>query len=224
MRGMASKVRSKNSLWNNVVLWWRLDEASGNALDSSGNNYQGTVNSATQNITGHIRQAVSFDGVNDYIYSVNTSLAAEIQGLTDFSISFWANALSYEKGAAIGMGLETQNDVLAIYPYFDAGKAGDQIHVWWNNQDIIAEDSTLLADGTWNNFIFRTQNGNDHELLVNGTSFATSALSKSMDPDSDIFNVGSYDTNEEYYEGGVDHVQLWDKYLTDDEVEWLQYY
>jgi hypothetical protein len=52
---------------NYVNAYWKFDEGSGNiAYDSSGNNYDGTINGATWT-TGNSSYALDFDGIDDYI-------------------------------------------------------------------------------------------------------------------------------------------------------------
>ena len=54
-----------------LVAYWRLGEVSGNALDTSGNGYTGTVVGATYGVTGLIdadpNPAYDFDGTNDNV-------------------------------------------------------------------------------------------------------------------------------------------------------------
>ncbi len=50
-----------------TLAYWKLDEGSGNiAHDSSGHDYDGTINGATWT-NGYSSYALSFDGVNDYV-------------------------------------------------------------------------------------------------------------------------------------------------------------
>ena len=225
LRGGVTKMRAKNSLYNGLLGWWRLDESSGNALDSSGNDYQGTVNGATQDVTGHIRTAYDFDGVNDNVDITDSGLMTSLQGLSAFTVSFWAAVTSYEADeAAFGMGEEGTNDVLSIYPYQDGGKKGDQIEVWYDGESIIAESNTTPADGSFHNFVFVQTSATEHEIFIDGVSAGTDTTSKTLAASTDIVNIGSYDGNEEYFDGIVDHVQIWDRALTDAEVDLLSDY
>jgi len=72
---------------NGLVGYWPFN---GNANDESGNGNNGTVNGATLTTdrNGNANKAYSFDGVDDYIFIVNSLLAASE---TSFSISIWVN-------------------------------------------------------------------------------------------------------------------------------------
>jgi len=51
-----------------LVGWWRFDEGSGTtAADFSGNGNDGTLQSDTAWVTGHLGKAMEFDGVDDYV-------------------------------------------------------------------------------------------------------------------------------------------------------------
>ncbi len=51
----------------NLVGGWLLNEDSGNALDVTSNNNDGTVHGATQGATGQVDGAYDFDGSDDYV-------------------------------------------------------------------------------------------------------------------------------------------------------------
>jgi hypothetical protein len=70
---------------NGLVAWWPF---SGNAIDSSGNGNNGTVNGATLTTdrNGQANKAYSFDGVNDFI----TSGTNGIPSTGSLSVSVWA--------------------------------------------------------------------------------------------------------------------------------------
>ena len=73
-----------------VNAFWKFDECSGNILgDSSGHNYNGTINGATWTTDSHSGCALDFDGINNYV-DLN-SHAAEIMfnKTDDIILSFY---------------------------------------------------------------------------------------------------------------------------------------
>lgn len=202
--------------------WWRLDESSGNAKDSSGNGYDGTIiGGVTQNVAGKIRTAYQFDGVNGVVRMNQAGLASAINGITALTISFWASALAYENNkCAFSMGDDGTNNMIAIYPYYNAGgKDGfNGIAVWYNGTTIMNPASALLANGTMNHFTYRQTNATTHELFVNKVSVATSATSKTMIGTSDMVVIGGYGDGEEFYTYRSDHNKLWKRALTNTEI------
>jgi len=72
-----------------LVGWWKLDETAGTtAVDSSGNNYDGTLINGPVWIDGQIDGALQFDGTNDYLALPIGSL---VSTLTSVSVTAWAN-------------------------------------------------------------------------------------------------------------------------------------
>jgi hypothetical protein len=71
----------------NLIGWWKFDEGTGTiANDSSGNNYNGTINGATWFNDPFRGWCLSFDGINDYV-SVTDWAPFNITG--DITISAW---------------------------------------------------------------------------------------------------------------------------------------
>lgn len=75
------------ALQDGLLSYWKLDEASGNTLDSKGS-VTGTVVSATQNQPGKINTSYFFDGDNDY---VNFGNNLDFERTDTRSFQFWMN-------------------------------------------------------------------------------------------------------------------------------------
>jgi len=84
---------------NGLVGYWKFDEGSGTtAYDSSGYNNNGTIySSSTPNATwttGKVGNALSFDGVDDYVRVPNNFSFSTIHGPSTVGLWFNANSLS----------------------------------------------------------------------------------------------------------------------------------
>lgn len=209
--------RVRNSLFNDLLGFWRLDEASGTVLDSSGNAYNGTASGGiTRNVSGKIRTAYQFGGVDGSVVINSASLLSALNGRNVLSVSFWANALLYENNkCAFSIGDDGTGNMLSFYPYYNAGGKGgfNGVAVWYNGETIMNPASALLADGTWNNFIYVQNGATSHELFINGVSVASATNSKSISASIDMVAIGAYGDGEEFYTRGVDHVKVWKKAL-----------
>src|SRR4051812_28482140 len=71
-------------LLTNLVSDWKLDESSGNAIDSLGTNTL-TANSAPGSVAGKVNGARNFDGTNQF-FSIPTNPSVEI-GTSSFSFA-----------------------------------------------------------------------------------------------------------------------------------------
>lgn len=77
---------------SNVIDIWHMNEGSGNVIyDETGNNNDGTINGATWT-TGLFGNALSFDGINDY---VKTNKDLTFSPDLPFTIEMWVNFRSY---------------------------------------------------------------------------------------------------------------------------------
>jgi hypothetical protein len=85
---------------NGLIGYWPF---SGNANDSSGNNYNGTVNGATLTTdqNGNVNSAYSFDGVNDFISLASYNF---FSGNSTRSISFWIQTNQTQNGIPVSSG------------------------------------------------------------------------------------------------------------------------
>ncbi len=73
----------------NLVGWWKLDEGAGiTALDSSGNEYNGTLVNGPEWIEGYDGGALWFDGQNDY---VELPIGTLLSTLTSSTFAIWAD-------------------------------------------------------------------------------------------------------------------------------------
>lgn len=214
---------SDYSMWGeiqrNTFAYWTLNEASGSLhKDSSGSGYDLTIAGATLGVAGHILKAASYDGVDDVSDSTDSGLITKCKALTNYGVSFWAKAPQNQDECAISI-CETETDEgLGIYPYWNQ-KGQLQVRVWWD-ANLIVQDASHTVD-VWNHFLFRTRNGNDHEILVNNVSVGTSTDSVTMTSTIDTVSIGAWGDGYEWYAGNVDEVRLIDIYPTDQMVATL---
>ncbi|RJO60409.1 hypothetical protein C4544_05050 [candidate division WS5 bacterium] len=77
-----------------LVAYWTFDEVGGTtAQDSSGNNHPGTLFNNPTWVTGRINNAVSFDGINDYV-EINDHNKLDLTG-GEFTLSAWIYPEAY---------------------------------------------------------------------------------------------------------------------------------
>jgi hypothetical protein len=84
------RFKSDNTLLNDIVAYWKLDETSSTRFDSVGSNDL-TDNGSVGSATGKIGNAASFDGTN-YLQASNSTFADF--STESFSISLWLDASS----------------------------------------------------------------------------------------------------------------------------------
>ncbi len=214
------------TLTNGLISYWKLDETSGNAIDSHGNN-DGTVNEATQNTSGKINTAYNFDGYNDVV-TIPDSPNLNITG--PFTITAWAqtnrplaenfrylNIVAKDSIFRKGYGIEI---------YERAEDDGVRLEVWARNGGTlrVAALEILYAElweaDTWY-FIAGTYDGKDLKIYLNNTH---TAIGTGINPEStagEPLRIGSglsEESADKEWPGKIDEIAIWNRALTPDEI------
>ncbi|MDA9251156.1 cadherin domain-containing protein, partial [Flavobacteriaceae bacterium] len=185
---------------------------SGNADDSSGNFYNGSLNGNPSLVTdrnGVSNSAYSFDG-NDYI-STSDSMANQFSTL--FTISAWIKSTNNATVDILGLGYQTCN-----------GNAGPIIRLGANiqfnrcNSGFDTSNGNYYYDGVWHHYAF-VFNGSQRKVYRDGNLINTISGS--------VFNITTYglaigrgqlNQSGNFFVGSMDDVNIWNVALTDSEI------
>jgi len=218
------KIESK--LLEGLISYWKFDEGSGSiASDSAGTN-NGTIYGATWT-DGALGGALGFDGVNDYV-DVPDSASLRFSQTDSFSISCWAMPIAGDGGrivckmrktSATGVfGYETLWQPALSGFWFSAESS-------WKGHTVVGTGQGSAPAGNWYHFTAVYSNKNI-TLYLNGQpagagKFAYNAGSTTPDKNLSI-GVRSYDSRiEDYFEGRIDDVRIYDRALSAEEVQRL---
>ena len=117
-----------------LVAAYGFNESSGTtASDASGNSNTGTTSGPTWNSQGKFGNALSFDGVNDYVTIANSS-SVDIAG-TNLTVSFWVSI----------QNLGGQDDVIISKPWFPAPCLLLTTNTEWNLMPMERRPSTFIS-------------------------------------------------------------------------------
>ena len=223
---------------------WTFDEATsgagtGTAEDSSGKDYDGTLNGGTTYTAGRIGSgALQFNGTTGYVevpHQADLSLAA-----TDFTIAYWSRwdgmlenppypyqlALSMEWGMSLEGGwYVAYSDKVAestsiVYEQLDGTEGGA---AW----AIPTDDYDLVADiGNWRHLAMVFDDAGDiRKFYVDGVLAASVETTTGLaDRGVDPLVFGAYAVNypatswRGFYNGALDDIQIYDQALTPSQV------
>ena len=232
----AFKKNCYNSYTNSLVIemrdsegqppyaWWKLNEASGTtASDSAGSN-TGTVYGAAWK-DNSMDNGLEFDGVDDYVLFTGSKLSSISD---DFTLSFWANpkaerALTDELDFGIKAGMEGQR--YALFPEFrgggpDSNHAGVGVSVGTNGISVF-EHSDKYIPSVISGWVHIAIVYRDKQplLFVDGIPRKVGYRStKEVHPN---FRLGGTDYG--WYKGGVNDVRVYDRILTNSEIQMLAF-
>jgi hypothetical protein len=206
---------SNSTLLTGLISYYKLDETSGNTIDIAPTSpHDGTVTGATQNVTGKINKAYSFDGTNDYI---DFGSVADFRFTTAMSISFWVTSDAYY-GLIIGNHNEDDYQGWQI----DCNGSGGVVRFTCNTSGADASiTSTNVVYGVGWVHIVATYDGAHLKLYYNGVSDATEVdFTATIDYGSVSPNtiIGVNDQLGNDFTGDIDGVGLWNKTLIPTEV------
>ncbi|MDO8619660.1 MAG: DUF2341 domain-containing protein [Candidatus Daviesbacteria bacterium] len=205
---------TQDYLSNGLVGYWKMDESSGNAADSSGNSNTGTWNGtgASHYSAGKFGNGGGFNGTDDY---ATGTLSSSLQP-TRITISLWWQAQSTGSNQYIidtngdnsnyGYTIQTNANITGYYVTL-GGVASDQL-----------TNYTFTA-GNWYHFI-ATYDGSSIITYINGARQSSFSISSSpnITYSGGAFNIGRNNNNSYFIKGILDEIRVYNRALSPKEV------
>ncbi len=199
--------------------------------DSTGNEPDGTPNGDPTFTNGIVRSGVDFDG-NDFVSYANGLEDTDdpFNDLsTEFTLCAWINPSSISGGAT---NHQTENVIAAKAsdPYNDNFEVGvnneGNIHVYLDTEsrDTYADfgpAGSITTIGGWYFVAFRYDSGTA-EVRIDDTWYSSTVWSGASDIDQAVgspFTIGASEHINQYFKGAIDEVAVYNKYLSNQEVE-----
>ena len=206
------------------VAYWRFDDGSGTTAtdENSTNGITGTLSdgNASNGVTlptwtanaKYGSHSLVFDGDDDYVNCGNTSLLQ----LSDLTISVWCNAT--------GFSPSNYNKILCRYYngdgyYLEYQYGGIDFWVfknWFYDEVSFPFYGAGCSLNEWNHFA-AVYNGTHSVIYLNGVEKDSAALNESGVVDVN-FTIGASSTGTTAWEGMIDDVRMFDRALTNDEI------
>ena len=195
-----------------LVGHWPLDEPNGvSAKDASGKGRTGTLERGltfdTDKTGGQIGSAVMFDGSDDRI-----GLPDIDKGLrSGLSVSAWVRPSNAEGGYQGVVGSTTAGGFMM---FVNQGKLAFTVTTNENGRKLMSEGT--IRNNVWQ-MVTCTFDGSDMRWYINGKNVHSEPLPGTLQ-DSNGAWIGWSGWDEEYFEGGIDDVRLFDSALTEQQV------
>lgn len=206
-----------------LVGHWTFDETSGQALDSSGNNFHGTiVGTVTQGQPGKIGNAYAFAGTG----WVNCGVGTVTSKITNFpiTISYWLKSTAATSTeCAVWMGRNGSNE-----QYLQTGMKNGNANAAYRNKDfdgsVAWKDNGTThteADGAWHHIVAVYPDATVRHVYVDGVLADSTTFTQAYIPETNQMAVGNNNRRSSLtdpFDGLIDDVQIWDETLTSDEI------
>ncbi len=205
-----------------LVGYWKFDEAGGTtARDSSGNNNNGDLKPLCPNCpewkTGRSRNALQFDGVNDY---VNVIDSASLDIANDITVALWAYPKQVPHNSWQGFSYKgqggTNNWHFGIESVSGKLSGGFGDGADWDTSIstyVVPQDQWihLVLVGKANDFIKMYSNGNEIYSSSLAHGFQTN--------NNDLFIGQGYAPAAEFFNGAIDEVKIYNKAAGDVNIQ-----
>lgn len=189
-----------------VVGWWKLN---GNAIDSSGQGHDGTVNGATSTTGQDTTANGAYNFSSTAVQSINTNYSFPLNKL---SVSMWVK-WSGASVASYATLISNTRDCCSTYN-------GLQVHVerstsmigtrLWYGSSFSSMSYSSLPVGTWSH-VALTYDGQKSVLYLNGQQVKTTALTQTLGAPAYNMFIGRGGWANGYSFGGdIDDVRIYD--------------
>lgn len=210
---------------DNLVGWWKLDETSGIiAQDSSASGLDATLEGgldfSSNSISGKLKNALSFDNVDDKLMVANNSILQP----PHVSVSVWVLLTSLASHEGI------LGQTSSLYPsggYFlrrDVTSEGGRFSMFiydGASPEPRANATSAVTTNQWYHVV-STFNETQLKIYVNGQLEKTTARVASINYGTGgSFRIGSYGNGGVPFPGIIDDVRVYNRALTAEEVQTL---
>lgn len=214
--------QSHANILDGLVGWWKFDELSGNATDSSGKANTGTPTGTT--IQSSIVCARSgcrlFNGTSD---SITISPAASINNLTPMTIAYWSNTDLANNGLLI------EKNTTAFPSGWRVNSIGGgqiQFRVKHSTTSLNVRSTASSTANAWVHTVITwdgTTTGANVIFYFNGasagTTVTTDGVGTQVDDSADSLYIGGDTTTSLWVNGKMDDVRLYNRVLTAQEIK-----
>jgi hypothetical protein len=211
---------------DNLVAYYSLGEASGDALDAHASKTATENNGAIASTTGKVGNARDFEQGSTQFFQRTDS---DFLQTGDFTIQAWVkpealagNTGGYGAGILSHMSSETAGDwwlavdstgAVAFAHFATGGANAAGLH--------FTDASSLLADATWAHIVARRSSGT-YTIWVDGVSRAFSNISTASGWGTLGFSIGRQYTSGGYlWDGLIDEAAVWSAAKSDADIAWL---
>jgi alpha-mannosidase len=199
----------------NLVAYWRLDESSGTtASDATGTGHTGTVSGATwQPSGGHILGALSFDGSNDNVTATAT---------TDLNITDYITVAGWFKTS---QAATTSTSIIRHDGHFTAlqlvsGGTGRAVY-WIGATKYYLNFTWSYNNNAWHHYAAVYDKNVGAKIYIDGTLVTSAATTGALATSAKNLSLGATETATEPYSGLLDDVRVYNKALSQAEVQTL---
>jgi hypothetical protein len=200
------------NLLTNLVSYWKLDEASGNATDSHGSNTL-TDNNTVTTTTGKINGARSFAAASNEYLSRTDNADLSVSGNTDFAISCWVNITDKSVLRNFLAKWDNTGNQRAYRLEYNSGNDRFQMTVSGDGSastTVVADNFGSPSTSTWYHVIaWHDATADTINICVNNGTPDSAAHSTGVFDNNIAFTMGARNGPFGLWQGAIDEVGFW---------------
>ncbi|MEM7147678.1 MAG: LamG domain-containing protein [Verrucomicrobiota bacterium] len=195
-----------------LISHWALDGSGATAVDSVGSNDLTLNNSPTQNATGIIGDAYSFNGTNQFLSDYSSPV---IPNTTPFSMGAWFNSSSLTGNGVILQSVDAGGSDVHDLIITSGLNNNMQLRSRQGAFPMVTSGDPSEVDGQWHHVMGVWSASNSRTLYLDGIEVGTNTTS--VNPVTTRFGIGGNVRNdpatEDFFNGRIDDAGLWDNSL-----------
>jgi hypothetical protein len=198
-----------------LVAAYSFNEANGAvAIDTSGRGNNGVIAGATRTAAGFSGNALSFDGLNDWVTvpdaaSLQLTTAMTIEAwIAPSDLNGWQSVVLKEGGSALAYGLYASDTAARPAAYVRIGQT-----------DTGAASTSPLPLNTWTH-LAATFDGGRLKLYINGELIKSKDVAGTLSAGSGPLRIGGNAIWGEFFTGLIDEVRIYKRALSKAEIQW----
>jgi hypothetical protein len=207
-------VTVSNAAAAGLVAAWSFDEGAGaEAVDATGNGRNGAVSGAAWTAAGKFGNALSFDGLNDWVTVADADALDLTTGMT---LEAWVNPASLSGWTTVMLKEQTGGLSYALYGSDNTGRPpAGYIR---RTSDIGSAGSSALPLNTWSH-LAATYDGANLRTFVNGVQVGSRSVTGAIVTSTGALRIGGNAVWGEYFKGLIDEVRVYNRALSAAEVQ-----
>jgi hypothetical protein len=183
-----------------------------NANDVSGNGHNGTVNGSAMFAAGQVGSALDCDGIDSYVSTGKSAADLGIDGNKPRTVSSWVFTRGYNNGGIYDVGARTATQDFCLRTM--ATENEWRIQYWGGDSDF-----NLDTINKWVHFT-HVHDGERTKIYADGMLIVD--WEKTIDTsNANPFQIGCYGWQNDYFNGLIDEVRVYNRAVTAGEALWL---
>jgi hypothetical protein len=215
----AVNVTVNNSVFPGLVAAYGFEDGTGNVLtDNSGRGHPGSITGATWTTAGRFGQALTFDGINDWVTIAD---AADLDLTSGMTLEAWVYPTALGNGSWRNVLIKERpkGEIYSLYASADTN--APTAYVVRAAQSSVALDvrgSSQLPLNAWSHLTVTFDNAT-LRIYVDGVQVGARAVAGPLLTSSGVLRIGGNKIWGEYFAGRIDNVRIYNRALSESQIQ-----